>query len=87
MTWNIEYLVKGGKPTLLHTGKGNQLIGAVNALGNMTIEPGNYDQVVYSQDSVRLVYRRMPLGYYEKEVTICEDGEENTYIFLVRDSG
>ena len=47
MSWYIEEVVTGERPTLLAADLANQLIKALNMLGNMTIEKGTSDSVVY----------------------------------------
>ena len=56
MTWNIELVVKGQKPTLLHADKANQLIKALQALSNISIKKGGKDEVVYSDDEITITY-------------------------------
>ena len=59
MSWpddEIEELVKGERPTLLEAVKGNEVIDALNVLGNMTIERGTEDEVQYSDDGVKIIY-------------------------------
>ena len=41
MAKRIPDLVKGSEDTLLNTERGNELIGTVNALANMTFQPAN----------------------------------------------
>ena len=59
MSWpddDIEELVKGERPTLLEAVKGNEVIDALNVLGNMTIERGTEEEVQYSEDGVKIIY-------------------------------
>ena len=58
----IEQLVKGERPTLLEAVKGNEVIDALNVLGNITIEKGNDDEVQYSADGVRIIYETATSG-------------------------
>tara|TARA_R100001163_G_C5039430_1_gene177889 strand:- start:709 stop:1089 length:381 start_codon:yes stop_codon:yes gene_type:complete len=52
----IVELVKGERPTLLEAEKGNEVIDALNVLGNITIEKGTDDEVQYSADGVKIIY-------------------------------
>ena len=56
MTWNIELVVKGQKPTLLEADKANELIKALRALSNISIKKGGKDEVVYSDDEITITY-------------------------------
>ena len=56
MTWKIGKLEKGKTPTLLQAKKGNELIKALNALGNLRIEKGAKDEVLYGDDQVVITY-------------------------------
>lgn len=38
----------------------------------------------FTENSASLYVRRIPEGYFEKEITICENGVNVTYIMLVR---
>jgi hypothetical protein len=50
----ITLVIKGQSPTLLHAGKANELIQAINALQNISISRGDRDQVIYSSDSIEI---------------------------------
>tara|TARA_R110002110_G_scaffold213038_1_gene426078 strand:+ start:39 stop:308 length:270 start_codon:yes stop_codon:yes gene_type:complete len=80
----IEELVKGERPTLIEAEKGNELIDALNVLGKITIEKGTDDEVQYSADGVRIIYKYPPDGWEEKVIEICEDGSAIEYTFLVK---
>tara|TARA_R110002020_G_scaffold398352_2_gene608405 strand:+ start:1992 stop:2360 length:369 start_codon:yes stop_codon:yes gene_type:complete len=54
---DIEDLILGERPTLLEADKGNELIKALNALRNITITPGQVDEVKYADDEVAIVYK------------------------------
>ena len=56
MTWTIGKLEKGKAPTLLQAKKGNELIQALNALGNIRIEKGAKDEVHYGDDEIIITY-------------------------------
>jgi len=82
----IPELVKGERPTLLEAELGNEVIDAVNVLGNITIEKGAEDEVQYSATGVKVIYKFPPDGWVEKTITICEDGSSVDYTFLVKSS-
>ena len=44
MTWNINLVVEGERPTLLHTDKANEVIKALQALSNISIKKGSRDE-------------------------------------------
>lgn len=52
----ISGLVKDERPTLLEAEKGNELIDALNALANITIQKGRDDEVTYAEDGVTITY-------------------------------
>ena len=58
MNWNLQRLVKGARPTLLETTKGNELIDCLNVLGNITIGQGDQDAVEYDANGIRISYGR-----------------------------
>ena len=82
----IPGLVKGERPTLLEAELGNEVIDAVNVLGNITIEKGTKDEVQYSASGIKVIYKFPPDGWEEKTITICEDGSSVDYTFLVKSS-
>ena len=59
MSWPdepIARLVKGARPTLLEEEKGNELIDALNVLRNFEITPGNQNQVLLSEDGIKIEF-------------------------------
>tara|TARA_R110002020_G_scaffold31335_3_gene97840 strand:+ start:172 stop:546 length:375 start_codon:yes stop_codon:yes gene_type:complete len=60
MTWlatpGIDKLVKGSHPTLIEAEKGNEVIDALNILRNISISPGDKNQVLYSDDGVKIEF-------------------------------
>jgi len=60
MTWlatpGIDGLVQGSRPTLIEADKGNELIDALNILRNISISPGDRNQVLYSEDGVKIEF-------------------------------
>ena len=59
MPWpddDIPELVKGERPTLLEAETDNEVVTAINALRNITITPGQVDEVNYATDEVAIVY-------------------------------
>ena len=81
----IERLVVGETPTLLEADKGNELIDRLNALANIEIEPGETDEILWGEDSVKIIYKFPPDGWEEKVVTLCVEGEEEEFTFIVRE--
>ena len=86
MTWVFEPLELGERPTFLEAEFANKVLAALNALGNITLEKGERDEVLISEDGVKIVYKFPPTGYEEKVVTICEDGVGVDYTFIVKSS-
>jgi hypothetical protein len=86
MTWFFEPLEVGQRPTFLEAEFANRVLEALNALGNITLEKGERDEVLISEDGVKIVYKFPPTGYEEKVVTICEDGVGVDYTFIVKSS-
>ena len=86
MTWFFEPLEVGERPTFLEAEFANKVLAALNALGNITLEKGERDEVLISEDGVKIVYKFPPTGYEEKVVTICEDGVGVDYTFIVKSS-
>jgi len=60
MTWidkpGIDELVQGSRPTLIEAEKGNEVIDALNILRNISISPGDKNQVLYSADGVKIEF-------------------------------
>ena len=84
MTWSFDTLEVGERPTLLEAELANQVLAALNALGNITIEKGDVDEVLYSDEGLKIIYSSLVPGYEEKIITICEDGVAVDYTFLVK---
>lgn len=53
----IKVLVKGSFPTLLETGKGNEVINSINAIANMTIQKGDKDQIEKTSSGIDIFYK------------------------------
>ena len=77
---DIEDLILGERPTLLEAEKGNELIKALNALRNITITPGQVDEVAYSDDEVAIVYRAGGGGYTGVILFVTEDPDSGASI-------
>lgn len=84
MTWNFDPLEVGERPTFLEAEFANEVLAALNALANITIERGERDEVLYSEEGLKIVYKYPPTGYEEKVVTLCEDGVGVDYTFIVK---
>jgi len=84
MNWFFEPLEVGQRPTFLEAEFANSVLEALNSLGNMTIEAGERDEVLISEDGVKIIYKFPPAGWIEKKVLLCENGVSEEYIFLVR---
>lgn len=56
----INRVVKGERPTLLEASKANELIDKINALQNVTIQPGNQDIVYVTDQGVDIYYKGTP---------------------------
>jgi hypothetical protein len=57
MIRKIKNLIRGTSPTLLNTEKANELIDAVNALQNITIEEGSETRVDVNGNGVHITIR------------------------------
>ncbi len=53
----IKILVKGSTPTLLETGKGNEVINSINAIANLTIQKGDKDQIEKTSSGIDIFYK------------------------------
>lgn len=84
MTWNFDPLEVGNTPTFLQADFANEVLAALNTLGNITLEKGDADEILYSDDGVKIIYQFPPTGWEEKTITICEDGSSVDYTFLVK---
>tara|TARA_R110001592_G_scaffold25171_8_gene96033 strand:- start:2495 stop:2758 length:264 start_codon:yes stop_codon:yes gene_type:complete len=84
MTWNFEKLVVGGTPTFLEAEFANEVLGVLNALANWSIEKGESDQILVSDDGIKVIYKFPPTGWEEKTITLCESGVSVDYTFLVK---
>jgi len=72
MTWDISKLVKGEAPTLIQAEKGNELIDALNKLGNMTIEAGDQDLVEYNSNGIAITYNKFGVGEYSGTIKVLD---------------
>jgi hypothetical protein len=89
---NIKPVTKGGTPTLLDANKANELINAINALQNIQIRRGEYDDVVYGNSSIIIQIKKETLSDLIDESTdnfpikaewpieIKKDGSNLTFI-------
>lgn len=84
MGWRIKLLEKGKRPTLLETEKANEIIEALNALGNINIKLSDKTAISYYPGGVLIQIGVVPQGFFEKEIQICEDDEVKTYTMLVK---
>jgi len=84
MTWNFEKLVVGGTPTFLEAEFANEVLDVLNALANWSIEKGDRDEILVSDDGIKVIYKFPPTGYEEKIITLCEDGVSVDYTFIVK---
>tara|TARA_R110002020_G_scaffold181692_2_gene376866 strand:+ start:1095 stop:1469 length:375 start_codon:yes stop_codon:yes gene_type:complete len=84
---DIEELVKGERPTLLEAEKGNEVIEALNVLGNMTIESGHMNDVQYSADGVKIIYDpSVPYGM-DEDVYVLKADDPSIKLKLVFSDG
>lgn len=82
MTWDISKLVKGEVPTLIQADKGNELIDALNKLGNITIDAGDQDLVEYNANGIAITYNRFGAGEYSGTIKLL-DAEDLTKRYVV----
>ena len=84
MAWDIQKVQKGKRPTLLEAEKANEIIQALNVLGNIQIILGDKTEALYLPDGITLSVGVAPKGFFEKEIEICEGGAVKTYKMLVK---
>ena len=53
----IKLLTQGATPTLLETGKGNEVISSINSIANMTIQKGDRDSVEKTSSGIDIFYK------------------------------
>ena len=79
---SIERLVKGYRPTLLETDKGNEVIDALNSLRVMTIESGDDDKVELSTDGVKIIYKGTDSDVTDQTIKLI-DANDITKVFEI----
>jgi hypothetical protein len=82
MTWDIQKLVKGEVPTLIQAEKGNELIDALNKLGNMTISAGDQDLVEYNANGIAITYNKFGVGEYSGTIKVL-NAEDISQMYVV----
>ena len=80
---SIERLLKGYRPTLLETNKGNELIDALNSLRVMTIESGDDDKVELSTDGVKIIYKGTDSDVTDQTIKLI-DANDITKVFEIK---
>lgn len=80
---SIERLQKGYRPTLLETGKGNEVIDALNSLRVMTIESGDDDKVELSTDGVKIIYKGTDSDVTDQTIKLI-DANDITKVFEIK---
>tara|TARA_R100000808_G_scaffold24527_1_gene56714 strand:+ start:3712 stop:4080 length:369 start_codon:yes stop_codon:yes gene_type:complete len=88
LTWSIARLVKGGRPTLLETDKGNEVIDALNKLGKISFQAGTDDAVFYNADGIAITWAKFPTGKSFSGTAKFIDAEDVTkrYVLTVEDN-
>ena len=85
--FDIPELVKGQTPTLLEAETANEVIDALNVLGNMTIESGHMNDVRYSEDGVKITFDpNVPYGMTE-DVYVLKADDPSIKLKLVFSEG
>lgn len=64
MTWDIQKLTVGERPTFLEADFGNEVIDALNKLGNVSIVAGDRDAVEYNAAGVVITYAKFQGGAF-----------------------
>ena len=59
-------------PTLIQAEKGNELIDALNQLGNITIEAGDQDLVAYNSNGIAITYNKFGVGEYSGTIKVLD---------------
>lgn len=86
MSFSLPKFIKGRTPTMLTAAVANKVKAFIDAwLNNQVKETNGNPRIEFSQRKVVLYLRKFPKGYVEKEITICEDGQEKTLTFLVKE--
>lgn len=88
MTWKIDKLVLGERPTLIEADKGNELIAALNKLSNITIQGGQNDAVEYTADGVVITWGKFLTGESFSGTLRLLDAEDITqrYFLTIQDN-
>ena len=87
MTWDISKLVKGEVPTLIEAAKGNELIDALNKLGNITIDAGDQDVVTYNADGIAITYNKFGVGQYSGTIKVLDAADlTKRYVVTVEEN-
>jgi hypothetical protein len=82
----IEYVRQGQTPTLLDTGKANELIEVLNALLNMKVTTGENPLVTYGKNGVNIrVPNTADIDADETEIWSVIDGVAVKKTFLTTD--
>ena len=68
----IDRLIKGYRPTLLETDKGNEVIDGLNLFRLQTIEAGDEDKVEVSKDGVAITYKGTDSEIVDREVILFD---------------
>lgn len=68
----IDRLIKGYRPTLLETAKGNEVIDGLNLFRLQTIEAGDEDKVEVSKDGVAITYKGTDSEIVDREVILFD---------------
>lgn len=87
----IDNLVAGESPTLLSASKANELVDALNALQNITIQYGENFEATYGSNGVVLTIPRVEqvaatseIDAEELVLNVCIDGENIEKTFYVK---
>ena len=87
MTWDIAKLVKGTVPTLIQAEKGNELIDALNKLGNITIDAGDQDLVAYNANGIAITYNKFGVGQYSGTIKVLDaDDPTERYVVTIEEN-
>lgn len=85
MSFSLPKFIKGKAPTLLTAALANKVKGFIDAWLNAEIkETSGAPRLDITQAKAVLYLRKIPKGYKEKDIVICEDGVETTYTFLIK---
>lgn len=76
---------KGQTPTMLDAHVAKKVKKHIESMRMCSVyETDSVPRFEFTDNDATLYVRRIPDGYFEKEIEICENGVNTTYVMLVR---